>query len=378
MSIKGFYISSDVIDGVDIIDKATELKQHLNLSTYAHEILEYDIFNFKLDNKSLTKSGFLNRIFKNFHNLAQATISKRLNNKEDELRSLFSSSEFKKFEESTTNKYIVKIKELYAAELIEKSSSYENGVPFKFRINNENLETLRISNDSEYYDNRIGLYFKAVIEEYTRLPNYKREHYFYLDFVNTIFLAINNKKKLKITTVSRLKNKTNKEVNRTLYLSPYKLIQDKTNSFNYLVGISQSTDDKGVIINSSISSMRLSRIKKINEMTSMSSVISKNDIDKINNDLIMKEAPYMLGELVDVNLKLTNKGVEFLNRQIYMRPSNFNIINKDENLYLFKCTELQAINYFFKFGNNVEIIEPLYLREKFVNRYSSALKVYEE
>ena len=75
-------------------------------------------------------------------------------------------------------------------------------------------------------------------------------------------------------------------------------------------------------------------------------------------------------------LKFNSKGIEDFTRQIYMRPIRFERIEDD--VYLFKCSEVQAINYFFKFGKNIEILEPISLREKFINRYSKALQVYKD
>ena len=52
------------------------------------------------------------------------------------------------------------------------------------------------------------------------------------------------------------------------------------------------------------------------------------------------------------------------------------IINEEKNTYLFKCTEVQAINYFFKLARDVEILSPEITRNKFIQRYKDAYDKY--
>ncbi len=60
-----------------------------------------------------------------------------------------------------------------------------------------------------------------------------------------------------------------------------------------------------------------------------------------------------------------------------MRPRIYTIDKDDKHLYTFRCTEIQAINYFFKFGWDANIISPVELHEKMKLRYSRSLKTYE-
>jgi predicted DNA-binding transcriptional regulator YafY len=59
-----------------------------------------------------------------------------------------------------------------------------------------------------------------------------------------------------------------------------------------------------------------------------------------------------------------------------MRPSNY--VKMDANTYIFTCTEMQAMSYFFKFGKDVKILAPEYLRERFANQYKAAWEHYQQ
>ena len=61
-------------------------KQHLNLSSLACEIMDYDMLTFHAE----SRSGFLNRVFRNYYPLAEASISLVLNRMQNDLSRLLS------------------------------------------------------------------------------------------------------------------------------------------------------------------------------------------------------------------------------------------------------------------------------------------------
>ena len=61
----------------------------------------------------------------------------------------------------------------------------------------------------------------------------------------------------------------------------------------------------------------------------------------------------------------------------HMRPA-FIKEKTNGNEYVFNCTERQAENYFFKFGEDAEIISPESLRLWFKDMYKSASMIYEK
>lgn len=372
-----------------VVDEfANELKQHLNLSEPAWLVVSEDIKNFYPTEQEESFSGFLNRVFKNFYQFADATINLRFIEKTEELEKLYSSDEFKSFDKKTIALFIDKYTHVYEEELIEKAHSYPSGHGEKFRINKENLNILRDSLEGQNYEGSIGTYLKAIFEEYATKPVYQREQIFFGDIVNAISFAIAKQKKLKITLNERVSVAGDKKYIQRYYVSPYKIVQDKANLYNYLVGYSekindiQVADENGKVRKTSsigekkICCLRLSRINQVSMMTSMGAHLSADQKKELEDELVKRTPMFMLSSPISVKVKFTNKGLESFKRQGYMRPQFYEIDPKDKHIYTFQCTEIQAINYFFKFGWDAYIMEPDYLSLKFKERYENALKTY--
>ena len=361
----GFYI-----DDLDV-----NYKQHVNLSNYAWSVIDDDIANFNNCMEKTSFSGFLNRIFKNFYDKSVASISLRNMELLDKLRNLFSLDKKSNKDKVLTNTFITTLVNYNSDNLIKNVKSYSKDEGRKFRINKENIDILKESLEANNYTNSIGLYLKAIYEDYATKPTYIRERIYYKEVVDIIESSINLKKKLKVTLVDRLSS-TNKIINRKFYLSPYKIMQDKNNMFNYLVCYCEEILEDGSILDKRIASFRISRFKKVDIMSSMNNFISKENIKRIEESLLNNDVQYLASDVVDIKIKFLDKGLELFNRQIYSRPNNYTKI--EENIYSFKCSEIQAINYFFKFGKYIEILEPIDLRDKFIYRYSKALDIYKE
>lgn len=372
----GFHITGDIKDGGLIYDKTNELRQRINLSIQSWNIIDEDIRNFYSDETKESFSGFLNTIFSNFYQEADATISQRYINRSEELNRLFSSDEFKLISTKTTELYISKMLDVFERQLIEKVLSYPKGEGRKFRINKKTLNILRDSSEFIYYDDSIGNYLRAIFEEYCSLPNYVREQVFFKDTIETIDLSISQSKKLKITILPKITVNQDHIYIRQFYVTPYKLVQDRTNSFNYLIGYAEEILPNGKISMKQITSFRVSRINRVSVMASMNAFLPKPKYKEIEKLIIQKDPQYMVGDIIDIKIKFSQKGLESFKRQIYMRPKYFDKL--DSNTYLFKCSEVHAMNYFFKFGREVQIIEPIELRNKFIKRYEDALNKYKE
>ena len=361
----GFYINE-----LDV-----NVKQHVNLSNYAWSVIDEDIINFNNSMDKSSFSGFLNTIFKNFYQKSDASISLRNIELLEKLNSLYNLDKKNQKDKLLTNSFITTLINFNSDNLIKRVKSYPKDEGRKFRLNKDSVEILRESIEVNNYTNSIGLYLKAIYEDYALKPTYIRERIYYKDFIDLIENSINLKKKLKVTLIDKLNN-SDEIVNRKFYISPYKIKQDKNNMFNYLVCYSEEILDSGEVLDKKLTSFRISRFKKMDIMSSMNSFISKDNIKRIEDALLNNDVQYLVSDLIDIKIKFTNKGLESFNRQIYMRPNNFEIV--DNNTILFKCSEVQAINYFFKFGKNIEILEPKSLRDKFIYRYSKALDIYKE
>ena len=69
-------------------------------------------------------------------------------------------------------------------------------------------------------------------------------------------------------------------------------------------------------------------------------------------------------------------GKQSYQKRLYSRPKKLESFSTDD-IYVFDCTQLQAYNYFFSFGSEVEIISPDELRNKFQEELKKALKQYQ-
>lgn len=365
----------------------TELKQHINLSESAWLTIDEDIKNFYEPKEKKSFSGFLNRVFKNFYQKADATISLRFIEKEEELEKLYSSKEFSSFDKKTISLFIGKYINVYEQELKEKALSYPSGHGEKFRINKENLDILRESSEANYYEGIIGKYLKAIFEEYALKPLYIREQIFFNDVILTIQNAIYRKKKLKISLLEKTTVQGDSRYIKKYLVSPYYIVQDKTNSFNYLIGYSEEIKDTVVEENGfkrktieygekTPACFRISRIGKIDMQISMGMCYSQDKANILNEMLIKRTPMYMSGEPITIKIQFSDKGLESFKRQLYMRPQFYTVDKTDKHIYYFECTEIQAINYFFKFGWDALVLEPTDLAEKFKKRYERALKTY--
>ena len=358
----GFYIN----------EFENELKQHLNLSEQAWLIVNEDIRNFYYDQYKSSMSGFLNRIFYNFYQLADATISLRCIDRRRKLEELFGSSAIS--DDVTKQNYIDLLMDEYKKNLIAKSNSYPKSEGKKFRINKENLEILKSSADSVYYDGSIGLYFKAVIEEYANKKMCEREAIFFSETIEIINYAIQNKKKIKISQYPTVISSSMGVFGRKYYVSPYKILTDKVSMFNYLICFAEEIGNDGNIQKKMQVSFRINKISKIDIMRSMSGFISVSEKRALDYAINEKTPQFMAGDVIDIKVTFTAKGLEDFERLVYLRPSECKQL--DEKTYEIRCTEFQARNYFFNFGKDAIIIEPKDLKEKLEEKYSSALEAY--
>ncbi len=333
-------------------------KQHLNISPLAYEILSNDMFAFGKD----SINGFINEVFRNYYSNADASIGLKINLLSGELSILLENLT----EDKTKSKIIKKIIEARKDELKAKSSSYEKGEGLKFSLQKDNYSYLT-ERDSEceennYYDRR-GQYIKSVIEEYARLPFYERELIFFKPFADSANEAIEKKCQLKVVTYK----------NKVFSVYPYKILCDPLSTSNYLVGYSKPYNSDAEIIPCSF---RLSSLRSVNVEISKSGFLKKEKCTILEKKLSSRGVQFMIGNEEEIKVRLTDIGVEKLHRQSHLRPTKYEKIENEHNVFIFMCTPVQAEAYFFKFGMHAEIISPPELREKFQTMYKEAFDTY--
>lgn len=331
---------------------------NLNISDDALDVVYKDTYEFMNDDKKYL-SSFLNIIFKNFYEEANASLDIRLCTYENKLNKVLNVNK-KSSEELKA--VIQSLKNVYLEELIEKIKSNKEKVKtknrkeIKFKLNNSNYDIITNGNDivQPFYNNKNRIYLNALFEEYSKLDAASRELIYFKDHSDKVSIAI----KLKNCMIS-IKTKNNKSI----CINPYTIYKDKTNTSCYLVGTTQ-WNKLFIIRLKNIISIKLESIKSID----------KENFDLIDSKIKEHGIANANGVLIETKIKLSDEGIKKYNLTLNMRPKVQSI---DNDIYTFNTSEFQIINYFFRFGKDATIISPLELKEKFKLDYKEALAVYE-
>lgn len=102
--------------------------------------------------------------------------------------------------------------------------------------------------------------------------------------------------------------------------------------------------------------------------------LNNNQKQIIDNILHTQGPQFLAGQIIPIVIKFSDIGLNNYKTQIHLRPKVSNKL--DDNTFMFNCSEVQAIYYFFKFGREITIISPKSLRDKFTRFYHAALKNY--
>lgn len=335
----------------------SEPKQRLNLSKLADEIIQYDQFTFRVEGRP----KLLNKIFENYAREADASISLSLNVYRGKLeRSLSNISG----DEGTKRRIINKLVKEKEDDLKSRIGSYEKGESFTFSLNKQNINSLADSECcEERYYNRRGAYIKSVIEEYARLPYVRRERIFFKQRIEQIKSAIKEEWQLQVET----------DRGNTYSVYPYKIRCDPLSTANYLVGYCRlyaHAEDK-----KRPSTFRISALRSVKPEKSKSAFLKKSEREELDQLIASRGVQFMGGSEEEIRVRLSTEGQNKLQRQTHLRPAQVGKADGDE--YVFCCTEAQAEFYFFKFGEDAEILEPEDLRQRISTMHKNAAEMYQ-
>lgn len=346
-----------------------ENKQRLNLSDRAYVTLLHDMEVFHVEGNVAVKNGglpssFVNRIFRSFRESAKASVSVALCHKRAELDLLLNSMT----PEAGRASAIQLLLEHYKGELIQAvQKRRENGHSFSIRLDTDNMRYLAEDGqgESQYYADSIGRYIKAVLEEYAERPYVERERIYYKDaIVNKVPSAEAPKKMLKLTLIS----------SHILYMKPIGLFQDPYLMYNYLAGMTSLQVSGG---SWRPSALRLASIKECRQLEHPA-FLSSDKVREIEKTIQKNGVQYLPDsqQALRIVVRFTPKGERDYQKMLHLRPK---YIEKVEPLtYIFDCTRFQAETYFFKFGADAQVLEPKSLAEEFLQKYRSAVQLYEK
>ncbi len=345
--------------GFSIINN--EQKVRIGLSKRAEMIMAEDMIAFSVDKKA----QFINTVFDNFKLTAKSSVSIYLEEKKIEYEQLFADTPL---DEDSRQNAVEKLLSFERDNILAEIEHFmsEKAKSKIYHINNANTDYLTNEcNEEIYYNQKPAKYLRSIIEEYCSLPFIKREKIYRKPVFDQVQNAIKDKRILKVQ--AKLYNKE-----QIFYVYPYKIISDSSHSQYYLACYS-TMDQKIDPIIASFSMARLN-IKYTMQKNFHLSRIKVNNIDKA---LSMNSASYLISKPEQIRLKLTKKGYQTYLTKLFSRPE-LSSEDKKNNIYTFSCSPLQAYNYFFSFGREVEILEPESLRNKFIKGYSHAFNVYRD
>lgn len=355
-----------------------ENKQRMNLSEHAMAILLNDIEVFQpntsdSDSKEIISSAAINRIIQHFRGEARSSIAQAVQNERIRLQSILKDIE----STQTRSPALEAVLHDFESRLIEemKKRCRQKGCEIYFRIRKENLAYL-VSEEGQAegpaYNDKIGLYFKAILEEYCEQAYAKRERIYFKDHLDEIQLAIDYKKLLKVTL--KTKNlRTGSAKNNIMYVKPHSVKQDSERLYNYLVGMMSSCREGPW----QIGSIRLTSILKCDHQMHPMTLTSDTRAE-IDEEIKRKGVQFLSDNqsAQRIVVRFTPKGERLYRSMLHLRPQYLK--KTDDRIYEFHCSIHQAHNYFFKFGEDAIVLEPKSLASSFADKYQRAVRSYLE
>ncbi|MBR5134203.1 MAG: WYL domain-containing protein, partial [Clostridia bacterium] len=253
----------------------------------------------------------------------------------------------------------------YRRRLCDKKEAYPKGESIIFRLNNANFNRLYEERVESRHYSAPAKYLKALLEEYARLSPAERERIYFADVIDeTLQPAVDAGYVLEIVSGKR-----------TFLVRPYAVAADAYSAHMYLIGLSRPKEDPADE-NETIASFRVSRLHQVRVRRRHGfgklTVDDKRDIEK---KLHAVGVQYLIGDMDEIRVRLSERGRhEFLQRS-YMRPQPVAV---EGDVYAFRCTSRQIKNYFISFGKDAEVLSPASLREEFIETYREAAAQYTE
>lgn len=225
------------------------------------------------------------------------------------------------------------------------------------RLKNEAIDILSSIKPKKYlttiHNPNTSKYIKCLLETFARLPFIEREKLILkTDIIHHIETALKNQKKLQLLYIGN-----------SHLITPICIAPSKEGTFQYLIGEE----------NTALVSFRLSRIEKI-RATGKASLVSESMKKEVVENLSEFGATFITAPKTVIKVRFTDDGLKSYEYSVIHRPMHVAI--EENDIYVFNCSELQALYFFFRFAKDAEIIEPQSLRDKFRSLYRDGLNNY--
>lgn len=233
----------------------------------------------------------------------------------------------------------------------EYSDSQDEKVVIQFNLNKKNKET--------YYDflkeKNIQVeadFIRKLIHKYALHSKSNRELFVFKEKVERIKYAIEKKRVIKL----RFRDE------RETSILPFHIGTSQLELGNYLFCYDLLENN-----------YKNYKFTNINVIYITNETKEWEDIKFIKN--VIKNFDPFLSAGKTITAKLTPQGIEMLKTLVVNRPETLEV---NGEVYKFKCSEHQAKRYFSYFLDEIEILEPLSLREWFIDKYTKALRKYDK
>lgn len=354
-----------------------ENKQRINLSAHAYTVLLQDASLFFPSHKTETggiPSGILNHVFYQFRESAESSIEEALQTRRQSLNALLQPMSSEAARQEAADLLLGE----YRSELEQKRNARlsQKGCSFSFRIDTANLRELsseQVQRERVHYQDKVGLYWKAVLEEFCEKPYSEREKIYQKEVWNRILAAISRKKRLKLELRSSYQAAAGSS--KICYMKPLSILQDSEKMYNYLTGMMRGEQDEQW----KCGAIRLSSIVGCKEQERSGGVTLEEK--RIIEALIKHNGVQFLSsgkQTQTIRVRLTKQGVALYHRLLHLRPMFADRHQEgDAWIYEFDCLPWQIEIYFFKFGQDAIVMEPSALAQRLREKYLRALDSYQ-
>ena len=328
-----------------------EQKSKIAVSAKLKAILDKDAESFeffKKDGIKVNMNEFLSRLIVNYHSSYRAARRSFIDKLKKEILKVF------RFEDKNASDIALKfVNETMREQFRDSGDRLDKSVSFK--PTEKTKPIIGQVGAKELGDTTYSEYFRGMFESYAALPQDEREKIIFAEEYEAIVRAIENGKKLLITT--------KKNPFKPFVVSPYAVVSSKEELHCYML----ATTPKG-----KCTPFRLSRVASAIELDESASF---TDEHKEMFKRMIGNAPQYLyaADEKEAIVELTPMG-EKLFKSLYMnRPKPTKV---DGNLYHFNSSYMQLKQYFCRFGKEAMIREPAKLRHMIANFHREASDAY--
>ena len=340
----------------------------LTVSTRAHAVITGDMEEFGAE----SLPAFLNRVVMNFAEDSDVSIVRHVREYRSMMRSTLDAARLSKeklnkvldlLTDQEKKRVEEKTETLYKQKTVQKTGSWRMRKELMNYLTGNSCEENEES--GPYGENGLSKYVRCILEDYGTRPFIEREKIYQKETYQIVENAVRDGLQLTYTS----------DGTRYDYW-PFKIVPDATHTQSYLVGlarVSTKGESKKMAYPLSMARLKDGSLKPTRLKESLNSE-EKRQLD----EKIAKLGPANInGKEVEIHVRLTKKGLKLYNDIMVSRPV------RDEKKstaseYVFHDTDSHILNYFIRFGEDAEIVSPVSLRQKMIDKYQRALQNYQK